>query len=405
MFGLVWLFLPLFLLGLFVSSVFLVILAVLLGAAFVVAQYGMTRQLETVCLLHKLIRAKLPLPDGIRAYLQERSRSSVRHLWQTMFWLVLLLGYWIVWGRRRDPDNQLAALAIMLEQGWPLPKALAKLRGLVPQSVAFAVAAGEATGRLEQALELAMDAHLTDSRRRLQHLLLYPWGTLVISVGCILPIAFISGIAIGPQFGKILSAFNVECPWYAEAFFGWSEWLSVHWPQVLACAGIVAVAAYYAAYYLWRFRALWHLPLVGSIYRAYSRGWVLRVLAILCGAGRSMPEGLELIGGMALSGALARRVKWARRRIERGEKPAEALTAAAILPKHMRPLLESAARTDSLPGALEELGRSLVAKGQRRLERLLVVGFPLALLGVAAAVAFVELSFLLPLIWLIKSMA
>jgi len=404
MFVVAWWFLAfaiLFWLGLFVSHGFLFIFAIWLGAAFVAAQYRVTRQLETVWLLHNLIRAGLPLPDGIRAYLRERERSPVRHLWQAMFWLIILPGYRIVWGRDRDPDNQLAALARMLEQGWPLSRALRNLRGLVPQPVAFAVAVGEATGRLEQALELVVAAQLSEPRRRIHHTLLYPWGTLLISVGSILPILFFSGLTLIPKFQSIFSDFDIKLPPYASFLFEWLDWLTTYWAQVLA--GIAVAAA--VAYYLWRFRALWHLPLVGPIYRAYSRGWVMRVLAIMVAAGRSLPDSLELIGSVALSRALSKRVSLARRKIERGERPTEALAAAGILPKHMKPLLESAAKTDSLPWALDELGRSLVANSQRRLERLLVLGFPVALLTLAAAVALAACSFFLPLIWLIRSLS
>jgi len=370
-------------------------------AAVSLFHYRRARQLESLWLLHTLVQANLPLPEGIRAYLRDRPSDRVRYLWEAMCWLVLLPGYRILWARKRGMDDRLASVADLLERGCKLSVALQQVGGVVPQTALLAISVGESTGQLAYCIDLALTGLRTDRRATIATALAYPWLTICVTVLVSMPLVAFCVIFIMPKMQSILVDFQVPTPWVYQALDSACAVLFGN-PHIFLLFVILLLIS---GWQIWRRRMLWHIPLFGQVYRMYSRGWVLRLLGFTCRCGQTIDQGLEFIAQAGVSSALLTRIEQARERLALGYDVPEALTESDLLPPHMKALLTTAQRTNSMPWALEQLGLSLINASRQRLERILIFAYPAVLLLLAASVAFFAIGLFMPLVTMIRCLA
>ena len=109
--------------------------------------------------------------------------------------------------------------------------------------------------------------------------------------------------------------------------------------------------------------ARWYVPALGSVYRMTVRSRVLKMLAVLLEAGKTVPEALVVLADSgALPQAVTGRLEAVRSRVEQGEPLADSLCAAGLLTRPMAPLVAAAERARNLPWALTELGNVLAGR-------------------------------------------
>jgi type II secretory pathway component PulF len=150
----------------------------------------------------------------------------------------------------------------------------------------------------------------------------------------------------------------------------------------------------------------WYLPVFGRLYRWEVQGVVLRMLGALLDAGRPVPEALGLLGEAGdLPGVAQRRLRKARRVVERGEPLATALRRANLLPASMAPLVQTSERTRTLPWALTELGELLAGRAIRMARRVSLVVGPALVIAVGVLVGFIVVGTFMPLIQLLTRLA
>jgi type IV pilus assembly protein PilC len=150
----------------------------------------------------------------------------------------------------------------------------------------------------------------------------------------------------------------------------------------------------------------WYFPVVGHLYAGYLRTQVLQALAFLLRAGRPAPEALDTLAESdALVAGVRERLEEVCSRVEGGEPLADSLRWGRLLPRAMVPLLRTAERAGNLPWALGELADLLAQRSARRLQRLSLILFPVAIVGVGLLVGVMVLGIYMPLITLIDGLA
>lgn len=358
-------------------------------------RYRFARQEELVYVLAAAAEAGAPLAPALWAYVRDRPRDDWRTFWMVVVLFFVLPGYYFYW-RRHNFDHKVYRLATMLETGHSLHDAVRAARGAMPREVLLAAAVGESTGELATCLRLAPRWRLTpvwvDSGPRLFYPLL-----LLLSVYGIF--AFLM-LFIFPKFQKIFSDFKLRLPPLTEFIVTMGQYVQREggW-LVLSAVPLALLAAVGMLSPTFR----WYCPGVRRLARMHSQSRLLRMLGLLLGAGKPVPEALTIIiDSWYFRGTTRKRLIRARTAVEQGNSLADSLYNHGLLPQHMYALVQAAERARHLPWALSELGDTLARRAVRISQRLSLAIFPIAVLAVGIFVACVAFGMFMPLITLIN---
>jgi type II secretory pathway component PulF len=365
--------------------------------SFLVYRYG--RQDELLHLLATVTESQAPLAPALRAYVHDRPHGPWRRAWVAGLLFFVVPGYYWVWHKRRSFDRKVVRLAGLLEEGASLEEALRATPGVASRETVLAVAVGQPAGRLAQSLRGAAQGRLAAVLLEALPRLLYP---LILLLFLSLIFGFWT-IRLAPVMQRIFREFDMQLPWATEVLLGFRGDLPFYIGGLyLACMGLVALAL---LLYLSP-TACWYCPGIGRLYRMNARSRVLRMLAVLFGAGQPAPEALGLLAGAGyFRGTAWRRLEAVRAAVEQGEPLADSLRRRGLLPRSMGPLVRAAERAHNLPWALAELGDQLARRLGRVGQRMSLALFPVAVFGVGLLFGFLVLGMFLPLIKLLEGLS
>ncbi len=377
----------------------LLVLLLLYGwVLFAYLHYRQGRQQEMVHLLSTAAESQAPLAPVLWAYLHDRPQGPLREFWTALLLFFVLPGYYWVWHRRHSFDQKVARVAYYLEMGDSLPNALRAAPGVVSPEMALAVQVGQHTGRLAYCLRCSLPRRLGAVWMEVAPRLLYP---VLLFIFLTFLGAFWATVIL-PRMGRIFTDLNVDMPEATVRLVALTDLLR-DYSDVLALGffGLVTLIALVVASPTLR----WHLPVVGRYYRRHVQGHVLKMLAVLVGAGTPVPEALALLADSGhVAGVVRRRLHRVRRRVEEGEPLADSLRRGRLLPRPLVPLVRAAERAGNLPWALAELGELLVERTIRALRRFSQFLFPLLVVGIGVLVGISVIGMFMPIIDIITKL-
>jgi general secretion pathway protein F len=334
-------------------------------------------------------------------------------------------------GARRDLLPFLQGLTTLLRAGIPLDRSLEMLRDLfraramggvadailsdvrAGSSLADAmrkapgspfsrftvqmVSAGQATGRLEDALDQAYQflERSRDFRSTLLGSLLYPAILLVASILSVVLLV----VYVVPRFSAVFSSSGVLLPLPTRVLLAVSAFFREQ--------GLILLAFCVLAYMLFtaflrrpearrewdRGKLRW--PLVGSVLTAIETSRVMRSLSSLLSGG--VPILPAFVIAREVSGNLAIRdgMEAARSRVQGGAKVARALAETTPFPEMALQMIAVGEETGRLEAMLESVADTYEATARRGLRNFLTVLEPVVILGMGLLVGFIVFSMFL----------
>jgi general secretion pathway protein F len=326
----------------------------------------LTRQLAT------LVRAGLPLDEALGA-LAEASEGRAR--------------------------ATVLALRAAVMEGRALAEAMADFPRAFPPSFRAAVAAGEASGRLDTVLlRLADWAEARDAlRRQLINALAYPVLLLVVAL------AVVAGLMahVVPQVVGVFAQSGQALPWPTRMLLHVGDalraggWLWLLLPLLLVGA---ATAIWRAPAARARLQALLlRTPLLGRLLRAAETARFARTLALLGGSAVPLLDALRVAGGVVQQAPLREAIEQAARAVREGQGFARALEASGQFPPVALRLIASGEKAGRLPEMLDEAAAQCERELQLALGLLDAALGPLVILLLGALVLFIVLAVLLPI--------
>lgn len=281
------------------------------------------------------------------------------------------------------------ALLSAVREGAPLSRAMLDNPGLFSPAEAAMTEAGEAGGRLAEALERlsVMLEQAAELRRMVSTALIYPCALLVIAVGVIAMML----LFVVPQFDRLLTGSNAQLPGTSMAVILASRWLQANGLWALLALG---VAGFALAKALSRpgMRAaidaqMLRLPLLGELIRRIDTAGFAHTLSALLDGGVPLPNALLLaqrtIGNSVIAGAIGKVAEGLRE----GGGLAAPLAASGVLPRMALAFVRTGEETSELGLMLSRLGLVLDRDVRTRLERMLVLLTPTITVVLGAAVA------------------
>jgi type IV pilus assembly protein PilC len=364
---------------------------------FAYTHYRFCRQEEFLFILQTAADAQAPVEAMLKAYLKDRPRDEAYRFWLSSLLTFVFPGYYWV-HKRRSFDFRLARLAAMMQSGATLNQALGRTPGLVSRETALAVAVGQFSGKLAQALHQLPDRRFALQWLEMMPRLAYP---LMVLGFMVVTLSFIM-IFIIPRFERIFMDFRMRLPEESEILIAASRTAIRYW-YVGAIIGVIAFLVVNILVLSTRFR--WHFPLFGRLYRQHARGQFLHVLGLMLETGRPLPEilGYVLSSGF-LPSAVSDRGYRLLRRLREGEPLADALVDCGLATSAQRGLIQSAEKTQNLPWALQSMGESSVRRCAMFTQRLGMVIFPLTIVVCAVLVGGVAIAVFKPLIELLEGL-
>jgi general secretion pathway protein F len=283
----------------------------------------------------------------------------------------------------------MVALLAAVREGAPLSRTMLDNPALFSPAEAAMAEAGEAGGRLAEALERLslMLEQAADLSRMVTTALIYPVALMVIAVGVIAMML----LFVVPQFDRLLTGSNAQLPAASMAVIMASRWLQANGLWALLALGIGAFGLVKAlARPAMRSRIdawLLRLPLLGELIRRIDTARFAHTLSALLDGGVPLPNALLLaqrtIGNAVIAGAIGKVAEGLRE----GGGLAAPLAASGVLPRMALAFVRTGEETSELAMMLSRLALVLDRDVRTRLERLVALLTPTITVVLGAAVA------------------
>ncbi|HEY2248888.1 MAG TPA: type II secretion system F family protein [Bradyrhizobium sp.] len=272
--------------------------------------------------------------------------------------------------------------------GESFAEALARHQGLFPAMYVALIRVGEASGSLDQVLEvLADERSRTEAlKRRLGDAIRYPLFVLG-AAGCVL-LFFLTFVL--PQFASVLQDFGAKVDPFILGFLNLSTFLRANSDAVLAIlAAVIAIAWLSFRQESVRrglMNLLTRLPMVREVMKYYRSSLFCRNLGLLLGSGVNLTTTLRILVDMMAS--VGSPVVWteAADRVRHGAKLSDALAETQALPAMAIRMLRLGDETGQLPVLSARVAEFYEAKLQRTLDRVVGIAGPAAIIVISLVV-------------------
>jgi type IV pilus assembly protein PilC len=299
-----------------------------------------------------------------------------------------------------------AAVRRDIESGDPLSTALARHPAVFGDLYVNIVKAGEATGKIDQALDdlVAQLEWQAELNGRIREVATYP--ILVVFMLGVLSIVLV-GFTI-PRFLQVYERLNaqIELPLPTRIVMNASTFLRTYWPVILSTVLAAGVSlrlwgqTHQGAVRLSKMSL--GIPIVGELRRKIALSRFSRYFASLHSAGLEMAPSLSLISRLIGNAYLSQRFDMAVQRVMAGESLSRALKAGREFPPIVIQMLALGERTGRMAKSLDDVRRYFDREVDQTIKRSLTLFGPIMLVLLAGTFVMMALAFYLPLFQLLR---
>lgn len=291
------------------------------------------------------------------------------------------------------------ALRSRVMEGRTLAAAMGEFPDSFPDAFRASVAAGESSGKLDEAL--ARVADYTEAREELARKV---WMALAYPILlAIVAIAIVSGLLVYvvPQVVSVFENLGQELPLVTRILIGIAD--------AVRAFGLATAIVLLAAFIAFRFalrrdavREAWdgfvlRLPLAGRLVRATNTARAARTLATLIVSGVPVLDALALATQTVRSRPMQLAMRRAAVRVREGGGFARALADSGYFPPVAVRLIASGEKSGRLDEMLDQAARHQQREMEGLLGTLTAMLGPLVILFVGGLVLFIVLAILLPI--------
>lgn len=290
--------------------------------------------------------------------------------------------------------EEFTRLLARVREGAPLSRSMAERPELFPSSAQAIIEAGEANGRLGQALDRVarMFNQAEEMRRLVTGAMIYPVALLTLAVAVILMML----LYVVPQFESLFTAAQDKLPPSSKALMAASQTLRTHG---LLIAGGVAVCVIAIRQLLrrpeaivMRDRVLLNLPQIGSLVRYLEAARLARTFGGLIEGGVPLPDALAMSCRAIGNTVIASQIAGVAGQVKQGGALTALIAATGALPKVAIGFFRTGEETSQLGMMLERLADMLERDLTVRIERLVAILTPIITVCLGGAVAAIIAS-------------
>ncbi len=303
---------------------------------------------------------------------------------------------------RAQTRRVLMGVRANVQEGCSLAEALSKAPRAFPPYYRAVVSAGQTSGRLADVLE-RLATHLEKSRklqRKLMSALIYPAVLAFVAMVVVVLLMVFVVPAVVEQFDTI----GQDLPALTEAVIAISrfmrDWGLLALPLLIAAGwGIGRLFAIPSVKLGWD-RFVFALPLFGKVLRSVNAARFARTFATLSGSGATVPDALVAAKGSVGSEVFKRASVQVRRQVEEGQPLHRAMRASGVFPPMLVHMVASGERGGDLPAMMGRAADYMEEELDSNATVALGLIEPLLIVALAAIVALIVLSIMLPILQL-----
>jgi MSHA biogenesis protein MshG len=253
-----------------------------------------------------------------------------------------------------------------LDSGRELSAALSQHPKVFSSFYVSMIRVGETTGMLETVFLRLFD-HLEFEkfmRDQIKSALRYPTFVVIAMAVAIV----IVNLFVIPAFAKVFQSFGAELPFMTQVLLGFSHFMVVSWPYLLA--GIIGAALLFRSYiattvgrYNWDSFKL-KIPVAGKIIHKATMARFARSFALSSKSGVPIMQGLTLVAQTVDNALIAQKVEEMRIGVERGESILRSATSSGVF----NPIVLQMIAVGEESGALDDLMQEIADMYQRDVE-------------------------------------
>jgi general secretion pathway protein F len=291
----------------------------------------------------------------------------------------------------------MARLRKAVQDGRPVAEAFRAADLGLPEHAHSLIAAGEAAGRLGQALHAAATQleYEHGIAQQVRTALIYP--SVLVGAGVLAVLVIF--IAVVPRFASLLGSGRAEVPalsrWVIEAGMFLQGHLLASALVAAGAAAALALAARVAGVRQAALEALARLPLTGAWLHASEIGRWATLLGTLLDNRVALLPALELSARAVSLGSLRRHLLKAQGEIRRGRALSAILAEQGWIAPTRLNLIRVGERAGELPRMLSQLGRMHTDAAREQMKRLLTLIEPLAILLIGAVIGVIMVAVVL----------
>jgi general secretion pathway protein F len=292
--------------------------------------------------------------------------------------------------------DALKTLEQAMRQGRSFPDALADQPDMFPTLLVNLSRAGEAGGRLSEALARAASylEAARNTRESLISALLYPVVLCFLAMSSvILMVTFVV-----PRFAVMFDDVGVPLPLATRVLASIGEAMTQYGLYGVVGLGLVAWLARRQlrreSVRLWVDARLLDLPVIGDLIAKIEAARFARIMSTLLASGTAVPNALTIAQASASNLAVGRKVGVVAQAVRAGHGLAAQLEREAVFPALMGHMLGIGEESDRLGEVLDKVAEMFEKDVERGMKRAIILIEPILIVGVGVIVAAVVFGIL-----------
>jgi general secretion pathway protein F len=262
------------------------------------------------------------------------------------------------------------------------------------------VAAGEASGTLEQVLERLADFMESQARLRAKVSAALAYPVLMAIIGLLLISVLM--VAVVPKVTAIFESLDRALPWYTQVLIAVSNFSADYW-------WLIVIFASGGTWWFRRWkktaegRMKWDTfclkaPVFGRLIQMLSVARFAKTLSTLLAAGVPLLKAMDIVKNVLDNALLEKVVEEATGSIREGESIADPLRRSGQFPPIVTHMIAVGEKSGALEQMLESVANSYDAQVETNVQALTSLLEPLMIVVMGAAVGFIAFSIMMPLI-------
>ncbi len=294
----------------------------------------------------------------------------------------------------------------MSDEGKSLSEALQEHPRAFDRLYVSTVAAGEATGHLDYALNQLVEYldWQQEIRSQVRQATVYP-AIVLAAMGILITI--LVGFVF-PRLFPVLSNFDVQLPWPTLLIMSVANFLDTYWMWILGVVlglGVgVALVRRTGAGRRVLDRVVLRLPVFGKLIHRINMARFVTYLALFYRTGVELLHGLELVEEMMDNRVVADAVRGARLAVAQGESLATAFGGSGLFPSVVVRSIALGERTGSLDQALGRAKAYYDREVPAAVKRMLTALQPMLVVLMGGLIVIIALSIFLPILTIYQSL-
>lgn len=292
-----------------------------------------------------------------------------------------------------------------IERGQTLANSMRPFPGAFPNLFISFIQVGEATGKLQETLEvLAIQLQKDfELRRAVRGGMLYP----LVIVGALIAVGIAMMVLVVPKLVEIFEGFDVELPLVTRILITTSATLNTYWYIFLAAFIAFSVFVYWLmkipAARMAYMNVLLRMPIIGPIIKNINIARFARNLSSLLSSGVAFTEALSILGANTPHLVYAKVFREAELHVKQGRALSEFFEQQGkLFPPLVVNIMGVGEQTGELDAVLKEVALFYEGEVDQTMKNLTSVMEPILMIAIGLAVGALAISIISPIYSLVN---